>query len=226
MARAVSGVLVGLAVLAGLVGGLLAVPSLALGSGTSLQFGTTRLLGQDFEHERITRAALACAPGTKSNGSCFEPRSIAQLAGEGGTFGGVGAPDIPPPESAPAHCDDADYLNVRGYPHSLRARNRAFRACRTYMTTRWFAGIRESPPLLDANDRIIPGEVDLSSNCTFLGQLRGRAKCNVFDRFGRALHAMQDFYAHSNWADQPRPRCGGRDRRERTIRDRGQHAAR
>src|SRR5438034_9693398 len=55
-------------------------------------FGTINGLGQRAEHERITRAALACPPGVKSDGSCFEPRSIDQLAGHSGTFGGVGAP--------------------------------------------------------------------------------------------------------------------------------------
>ena len=75
------------------------------------------------------------------------------------------------------------------------------------MLVRWVAGVTRAAPLLDAQNRIEAAEVDLSPSCTFLGQFLffGRAKCNVFDRFGRALHAMQDFYAHSNWADAPRP---------------------
>ena len=53
-------------------------------------FGTINGLGKRAEHERITRAALACPPGVKSTGDCFEPRSIDQLAGHSGTFGAVG----------------------------------------------------------------------------------------------------------------------------------------
>jgi hypothetical protein len=84
-------------------------------------FGTVNSLGQKTEHERITRAALACAAGTKSSGDCFEPLSIAQLAGSSGTLGAVGAPDaFPFEEPAPAHCDDADFFDSATYtPHNL-----------------------------------------------------------------------------------------------------------
>ena len=33
----------------------------------------------------------------------------------------------------------------------------------------------------------------------------GRAKCNVLEHLGSVLHAAQDFYSHSNWADQADP---------------------
>jgi hypothetical protein len=33
----------------------------------------------------------------------------------------------------------------------------------------------------------------------------GRAKCNVIEGFGRALHGVQDFYSHSNWVDHADP---------------------
>ncbi|MCS0635555.1 hypothetical protein NX801_07755 [Streptomyces sp. LP05-1] len=35
----------------------------------------------------------------------------------------------------------------------------------------------------------------------FTDQLKANPKCNVIEQFGRGLHAVQDFYAHSNWAD-------------------------
>ena len=50
-------------------------------------FGTANLLGQNAEHEKITRLALA--------GQGFERKSLDELAGKGGTFGAVGAPDNP-----------------------------------------------------------------------------------------------------------------------------------
>lgn len=52
-----------------------------------LSFGTITGSGQNAEHERITRAAFACAQGAKSNGECFEPVSLDNLAGRQGTFG-------------------------------------------------------------------------------------------------------------------------------------------
>lgn len=52
-------------------------------------FGTVNSIGQMSEHERITRDALACAPGLKSTGDCFEPRSIDALAGKKGATGAV-----------------------------------------------------------------------------------------------------------------------------------------
>ena len=36
--------------------------------------------------------------------------------------------------------------------------------------------------------------------CSYNGK-PGRAKCNVLEHFGLALHASQDFYSHSNWVD-------------------------
>jgi hypothetical protein len=32
-----------------------------------------------------------------------------------------------------------------------------------------------------------------------------RAKCNTLEAFGRVLHGVQDFYSHSNWADEADP---------------------
>ena len=45
-------------------------------------FGTINTFGQSAEHERITRAALACAPGTDPGaaGTCFQTGSLRQLA--------------------------------------------------------------------------------------------------------------------------------------------------
>lgn len=50
-------------------------------------FGTIVGQGQNAEHEKITRNAMACPPGAKSDGSCFEPKSLDNLAGGPGTFG-------------------------------------------------------------------------------------------------------------------------------------------
>src|SRR5574338_1252942 len=65
-------------------------------------FGTLNSLGQNAEHEHITRAAL----------SDFDPRTLDEIAGRTGSFGAVGAPDSPLRGlllSSEAHCDNGDY---------------------------------------------------------------------------------------------------------------------
>ena len=45
----------------------------------------------------------------------------------------------------------------------------------------------------------------ITPSCVFTGGVPGRAKCNVLQGFGRALHGIQDFYSHSNWSDEADP---------------------
>jgi hypothetical protein len=67
--------------------------------------------------------------------------------------------------------------------------------------------VTDARAMLDDKGRLRPGQVTLG--CVFVGGVKGRAKCNVLEDFGMALHTAQDFYAHSNWVDIPdrtRPR--------------------
>ncbi|MEU1280032.1 CinY protein [Streptomyces sp. NPDC005805] len=167
-------------------------------------FGTINGAGQHAEHERITRAALACAPGRASDGRCFEPRSLDQLAGRTGTFGAVGAPDSDENLTLAAHCDNADFLDAPGYARTRAQASAQLVACVQHLQRRFAEGIAAAPAVLTANGTGVRGaETDLSSDCTFVGGVAGRAKCNAVEGFGRALHGVQDFYAHSNWSDSP-----------------------
>jgi hypothetical protein len=168
-------------------------------------FGTINSLGQRSEHERITRAALACPPGTKSDGSCFEPRSLDQLAGRTGTFGAVGAPDLDEFFAAVPHCTDADFFEVPGYPQSRAAANAALLGCVNHLRMRFRQGIDGAERLFDSDGELVGSQVDLTTDCTFAGGVAGRAKCNAIEGLGRALHGAQDFYSHSNWADEADP---------------------
>ncbi|GAA4603409.1 hypothetical protein GCM10023195_11270 [Actinoallomurus liliacearum] len=172
-------------------------------------FGT---VGHLAEHERITRAALGCASGAGSD--CFEPRSLDQVAGKKGTFGAVGSPDNPLTGeilTSAAHCDNADYVDGPDYrPQDRQRATAALIECVDHARARVRAGLRRAADLLDRDGRIKPGEVSLkpslfpprpNGDCTF-NRVSGRAKCDVIEEFGRALHAVQDFYSHSNWADQ------------------------
>jgi len=62
-----------------------------LSVSTALAFGTIRGMGQDAEHERITRHALACE-NNKATDNCFQKKALDSLAGRKGTFGAVGIP--------------------------------------------------------------------------------------------------------------------------------------
>ena len=178
--------------------GFLAV---ALG-GPALAFGTIRHLGQDAEHERITRRALQCTP--ISPDGCFQGRSLDELAGRTGTFGAVGFPDNPRSGliSQPrAHCDSGDSLPVKGYPQPAAQGRANLEACRAWMIQSMDQAVAEAAGLLAPDGSIAPREVKLG--CAFGDKVAG-AKCKVLQRFGTALHAAQDFYSHSNWVDRPR----------------------
>ncbi|KAH6855920.1 hypothetical protein B0I37DRAFT_351046 [Chaetomium sp. MPI-CAGE-AT-0009] len=190
-------------------------------------FGTINdpiVLKQHNEHEMITRLAFQCPSDRKSDGNCFEPRSLDQLAGYHnnvlgialtgtGTNGAVGAPDTfdPLPEGPEAHCDDADYLDVPGYPQSREKANSKLQACVDHLRHRFRQAVAASKRILDERNRVRRDMVQLySGDCTFAfpgwqNDDFGRAKCSTLEGFGRALHGIQDFYAHSNWADDADP---------------------
>ncbi|KAE9974487.1 hypothetical protein EG328_003817 [Venturia inaequalis] len=191
-------------------------------------FGTinepTRI-GQHSEHERITRAAFGCPINVAvSDGTCFESLSLTQLAGESGPDGhvgrgfngGVGAPDTldPVPEGPEAHCDNADFLDSKlfgldEYPQSRHQATRQLQTCIDHLRQRFSEGLDAADHIVDEHARIVEKEVDISVfYCRFSFpelhlHIFARGKCSAIEGFGRALHGIQDFYAHSNWADSP-----------------------
>ncbi|KAK3398392.1 hypothetical protein B0T20DRAFT_411027 [Sordaria brevicollis] len=214
-------------------------------------FGTINepiVLGQHNEHEMITRLAFQC-PGAstgaiinvKSDGICFEPRSLDQLAGThidvqgfpipgGGMNGAVGAPDTldPVPEGPEAHCDDADFIDMPGYPRTREQATQALQTCVDHLRGRFKQAWESAADLIELDEEVTNEEgsahlqkkgqlrirrdmVDLSpfagGDCRFAFSTLhintlARAKCATIEALGRALHGVQDFYAHSNWADE------------------------
>ncbi|KAK4177131.1 hypothetical protein QBC36DRAFT_327701 [Triangularia setosa] len=190
-------------------------------------FGTINepvILGQHNEHEMVTRLAFQCTSGQKSDGVCFEPRSLDQLAGYhrevmgvalpgAGFNGAVGAPDTldPVPEGPEAHCDDADFVDIPGYPQTRKDANKNLQKCVDHLRARFRQAWVSAELLVDEKRRIRPGEVELTNpfggDCNFAFpslqvNVFARAKCSTLEGFGRALHGVQDFYSHSNWADE------------------------
>src|SRR5690606_26333351 len=130
------------------------------------------------EHEMITRLAFQCPNNEKSDGICFEPRSLDQLAGYhvnvmgialtgSGTNGAVGAPDTfdPFPEGPEAHCDDADYLDIPGYRQSQTEVNAKLQSCVDHLRYSFCHAITTANRLLDDRYRFIREMVQLLLLC-------------------------------------------------------------
>jgi hypothetical protein len=167
-------------------------------------FGTVEGGGQHREHERITRAAVACRDGARSDGGCFEPRSADQLAGHDKKFGAVGSPDRTETSDPAAHCDDADFLDG-GYAQTRDQATAALRNCVDHLRRRFGEAVKSAGGLLDGEGRIVAAEVSLDVDCELDPASEPRAKCEALEAFGRSLHGVQDFYSHSNWSDDADP---------------------
>jgi len=167
-------------------------------------FGTIEGGGQHREHERITRAAVICPAGVESDGDCFEPKSLDQLAGHGNSFGAVGAPDKTEVSDPSAHCDDADYLDG-GYPRTRAQATGNLLDCVNHLRGRFREAVANAADLLDDQGDLVGAEVDLGTDCVLDPGSEQRAKCRTIEAFGRALHGAQDFYSHSNWSDAADP---------------------
>jgi hypothetical protein len=181
--------------------------------GSAAGFGTIEGGGQHRARERITRAALACASGVAAPTNCFEPGSMDLLAGRDPYFGGVGAPDSDEISNPAAHCDNADFLVEAGYPRGREQATAALMDCVNHLRGRFEEGIASAGNLLDDRGQVVGGEVLLDPpTCRVFEASETRAKCASLEGFGRALHGAQDFYAHSNWADEADPgRSAGAD---------------
>jgi hypothetical protein len=177
---------------------------IASAPGTAAAFGTINSGGQHREHERITRSALACADGAVSDGTCFEPRTLDYLAGREPEFGAVGAPDSDELSVPAAHCDDADFLQGR-YPRTRDQASTALVDCVEHLRVRFAEAAAAAGGLLDGEGLVDTAEIGLGPACRFVESADTGAKCGSLEGLGRALHGAQDFYAHSNWADQADP---------------------
>ena len=174
--------------------------------GSAAAFGTIEGGGQHRAHERITRAALSCASAAGSDGNCFEPRSMDLLAGRDPSFGGVGAPDSDELSDPTAHCDNADFLVEAGYPRTRDLATVGLIGCVNHLRFRFDEGVDGAADFVDAQGRVMQAEAQLDPpECRLVEGLEDRAKCTSLEGLGRALHGAQDFYAHSNWADEADP---------------------
>ncbi|MEI9885466.1 MAG: hypothetical protein WDN08_03040 [Rhizomicrobium sp.] len=177
----------------------LAFGLMSVAAAPALSFGTVRGVGQNAEHERITRHALACGL-TGGGNDCLESKTLQELAGGDHDFGAIGIPDRGEfITKNRAHCDSGDYLDVPGYPRDAATAQGALAACRAWMREKFDEAVADAARLVDAAGALRPDQ--LKTPCLFVGQIKGKAKCNVIEDLGIVLHASQDFYSHSNWVD-------------------------
>jgi hypothetical protein len=189
------------------------------GQTRRLYFGTVGEaiigLGQHREHEMITRTALDCDAGPENRafaqkGLCFQSYSLDLIAGHLGSFGAVGAPDNPDNnelERSEAHCDNSKVLECRDYVDAQM--NAAVAAAGDLLCPKDKDGCPEGA--LDIEE--IPTGMGVTGSptnleCTYTRHASlepDRAKCDVLEHLGSMLHAVQDFYSHSNWADEAAP---------------------
>lgn len=177
-----------------------------LGAGPVHAFGTYNspsVLGQQAEHERITRVLAQDG---------FAPRTLDLLAGTAGKLGAVGAPDdavdsslVPGKGLGPGekHCDNGDYLDLAGYPQSRDTAARELTTCFRYYEQLLDRALDAAAAMVDEAGAVNAKEAAAAS-CSFpyaMGKRDKSAKCEVLNRLGRALHLAEDFWSHTNWAD-------------------------
>ncbi len=125
------------------------------------------------------------------------------------------------------HCDNADFVPNADYPQQRNTATNNLFQCRKWAEALLGDGLSNSSPyyslctdtgakdfrctgvgnlarlMLNTKNQVDinqPGYFSLSSGCSFNGS-SGRVKCEILQQFGYALHVIQDFYSHSNYAD-------------------------
>ena len=148
--------------------------------------------GGGSEHRRISDAALACRWADPA--PCWSQGALDRLEVA------LRRPDMTLATfEAAAHCDSGD-LAPDGTSPGGRGPT-ALEACRSWIRTHIGLALAAADGLVDA--RGLP--LQDARDCAWRS-LRARTPlCEVDFHLGRALHAAQDFYSHTNWVDRPDP---------------------
>lgn len=163
---------------------------LALAALPARAFTPTPVQGGASEHRRIADAALACRWADPA--ACWSPGGLDRLEVA------LKRPDITAITlKDAAHCDSGDLAPDGTLP---RGRDpRALENCRNWIRDNLGLALAAADGLVD--DRGAPvGDV---RDCAWRVLRPRTALCDVDFHLGRALHAAQDFYSHTNWVDQP-----------------------
>ena len=138
-------------------------------------------------------------------GAGFGERTLTAFVGGGGRFGAVGAPDRPGrglTSEPAAHCDEGDYLPIRGYPRSARQAQAVLERCREWIRRHTSLAVASAGELAPAGSSTGTRDYADPASCPFSGSDQD-PKCRTLGLLGVAFHAAQDFYSHTNWVDAP-----------------------
>jgi hypothetical protein len=142
------------------------------------------------EHRRIADAALACRWADPT--ACWSAGGLDRLEVA------LKRPDITAVTlTDAAHCDSGD-LAPDGTSPGDRGPE-ALRACKKWIRENLDLALTAADGLVDARGAPVRDVRD----CAWRVLRPRTALCDVDFHLGRALHAAQDFYSHTNWVDQP-----------------------
>ncbi len=177
-------------------------------------------------HSRIADAALRCDSRFMNSplpvGECFSPTTAGIIAGTGGygaiggNIGAVEAIDVTEVVSGydgNRHFDNIDFLSsVPNYGQTARKRGENFKNSMDLLKLNFKNTLAEVEAIKLTpwdNCSLVAGPCYpwWLSDCSFMSAPRdsGRAKCNLLQYWGQLLHAVADFYSHTNWADRQDP---------------------
>lgn len=205
------------------------IPNLAAAFGSATILGmrnehariTQAALSCDSQYDRLNQPSPCFEPMTMSNLGGESP----------GAFPAVETPDNIALHFSGGpdwwHCDNADYVPNVDYPQQRNTATNNLFQCRKWAEALLSEGLSNSSPyyslctdtgakdfrctgvgslarlMLNTKNQVDinqPGYFSLTSGCSFNGS-SGRIKCEILQQFGYALHVVQDFYSHSNYAD-------------------------
>ncbi len=164
--------------------------ALALAVQPARAFTPFAVEGGASEHRRITDAALACRWADPT--ACWSAGGLDRLEVA------LKRPDITAVTlTDAAHCDSGDLA-----PDGTLPRGRdpaALENCRDWIRESLNLALAAAEGLVDARGAPVQDMQD----CAWRVLRPRTALCDVDFHLGRALHAAQDFYSHTNWVDQP-----------------------
>ncbi|MFD0400518.1 hypothetical protein ACFVHI_20875 [Kitasatospora sp. NPDC127121] len=144
-------------------------------------------------HEQVTLAAVNFSPKTA------EQIKRAVTANDSGSTH----------DMSEAHCDNADYLPSKYYGNKVYPRTRKqatenLQACAQFAFTQFKNAVKAADGLVDGSGKPYQDQVR-TKECKYDLGTGGQKKCVVLEGLGRWWHVVEDFYAHSNYADKAAP---------------------
>ncbi len=170
-------------------------------------------------HARLVEAALPCESLFEGGSmtSCFGSLTADTIAGVGANVGAIEAVDINELTSgydSNRHFDNTDSpSSLPNYGQNQIIRGNNFSTSMDLLKDNFNKALGEADRMKWASWKDCDLDVGncgvaYTKYCNFvLGAITssGRAKCNFLEYWGRVLHAVTDFYSHTNWADRSDP---------------------